>query len=131
MWSVGIQNNKQPFAFYEDISATNSQGIDMAEAYKLPSGASLSTAGGYGAALSILSNKDEYEFNLLFLPGIIDGLANHGSVLTQAISLCEDRGDCFLVYDNVDKTSTVAVLIYPGAIELTVIPLVANSLANE
>jgi phage tail sheath protein FI len=80
----------------------------MAEAYKLPSGASLSTAGGYGAALSILSNKDEYEFNLLFLPGIIDGLANHGSVLTQAISLCEDRGDCFLVFDPSGKTQTVA-----------------------
>ena len=106
--SVGIQNNKQPFAFYEDITATNSQGIDMAEAYKLPSGASLSTAGGYGAALSILSNKDEYEFNLLFLPGIIDGLANHGSVLTQAINLCEDRGDFFLVFDPSGKTQTVA-----------------------
>ena len=40
--------------------------------------------------------------------GIIDGLANHGSVLTQAINLCEDRGDCFLVFDPSGKTQTVA-----------------------
>ena len=108
--SNGDQNAVHPFAFYEDISATNSQGINMVKAGTLPSGATIDTnTGGYATALSILSNKDEYNFNLLFLPGVIDQLhANHSSVIGQAIDLCETRGDCFLVYDNTVKTSTVA-----------------------
>ena len=107
--SNGDQNQVHPFAFYENISATNSQGIDMTTAGTLPSGADLSSAGGYATALSILSNKGEYNFNLLFLPGVIDQLhANHSSVIGQAIDLCETRGDCFLVYDNTVLTSTVA-----------------------
>ena len=108
--SNGDQNQVHPFAFYENISATNSQGIDMSKAGTLPSGATIDTdTGGYATALSILSNKDEYDFNLLFLPGVIDQLhANHSSVIGQAIDLCETRTDCFLVYDNTVLTSTVA-----------------------
>ena len=67
-------------------------------------------AGGYTTALSILKNKDEYLFNLLFLPGIIDGLANHSTIITQAVDLCESRTDCFLVYDASSKTDTVATV---------------------
>ena len=94
-----------PFAFYDNISPTNSQGVDVAT-----SGASVGTStvgGGYGTALSMLKNKDEFNFNLLFLPGIIDGNANHSGIITQAIDLCESRTDCFLVYDATNKTSTV------------------------
>jgi len=94
-----------PFKFYDDISPTNSQGIDVAT-----SGAAVgdsSVGGGYGTALSMLKNKDEFNFNLLFLPGIIDGNANHSGIITQAIDLCESRTDCFLVYDATNKTSTV------------------------
>ncbi len=95
-----------PFAFYDDISATNSQGVKMADSATAV-GAS-TVGGGYATALSLLSNKDEYNFNLLFLPGVVDGNANHSSVITQAIDLCETRTDCFLVYDSSNKTSTVA-----------------------
>ena len=91
-----------PFNFYDNISATNSQGVNMSV-----SSATVGT-GGYKTALSILSNKDEYNFNLLFLPGVVDQLANHSAIITDAIQLCEDRTDCFLVYDNSSKTSTVA-----------------------
>ena len=91
-----------PFNFYENISGTNSQGVAVAT-----SAATIGT-GGYTTALSILSNKDEYNFNLLFLPGIVDGLANHSSIITQAVDLCESRTDCFLVYDASSKTDSVA-----------------------
>jgi hypothetical protein len=64
--------------------------------------------GGYKTAISLLSNKDEYNFNLLILPGVVDQLANHSVVIGDAIQLCEDRGDCFLVYDNTSKTDSVA-----------------------
>ena len=104
--SNGDQNHQHPFAFYENISATNSQGIDMATSATRPAGTAAN--GGYGTALSILSNKDEYDINLLFLPGVIDDLSNHSSIIGQAIEVCEDRGDCFLVYDNAALTATVA-----------------------
>ncbi len=104
--SNGDQNQQHPFAFYENISATNSQGIDMATSATRPAGTAAN--GGYGTALSILSNKDEYDINLLFLPGVIDDLSNHSSIIGQAIEVCEDRGDCFLVYDNAALTATVA-----------------------
>jgi hypothetical protein len=108
--SNGDQNQKHPFAFYDNIAADSSQGIDMSDAAVRPTTTSVSAAGGYGTALSILSNKDEYDFNLLYLPGVIDQAldANHNSIIGQAIEVCEDRGDCFLVYDNSVKTSTVA-----------------------
>ena len=93
-----------PYNFYENIDSTNSQGVAMATS-NTGLGAS---GGGYANALSILSNKDEYNFNLLFLPGVIDQTSNHTPVITQAIDMCETRGDAFLVLDNTNKTSTVA-----------------------
>tara|TARA_B100000287_G_scaffold335224_1_gene320658 strand:+ start:201 stop:2111 length:1911 start_codon:yes stop_codon:yes gene_type:complete len=114
----GSQNQKHPFAFYENIAADSSQGIDMSDSAVRPSGTSLAAAGGYGTALSILSNKDEYDFNLLFLPGVIDQAldSEHNAVIGQAIEVCEDRGDCFLVYDNSSRTTTVSdVKIYTEA----------------
>ena len=108
--SNGDQNQKHPFTFYENIKADSSQGIDMSDSAVRPTGDSVAAAGGYGTALSILKNKDEYDFNLLFLPGVIDQAldSNHNSVIGQAIEVCEDRGDCFLVYDNSGKTTSVA-----------------------
>ena len=98
---------EHPFKFYDNITNTNVQGVKMVDSAVKPSGASV--GGGYGAAISLLKNKDQYDFNLLFLPGIIDQLgAHHNGIIGDAIQLCEDRGDCFLVYDNTSKTSTVA-----------------------
>ena len=110
--SNGGQNVQHPFAFYDSISNTNSQGVDMANSKTQPTGTSVASAGGYGVALSILSNKDEYDFNLLYLPGVIDQSlgAHHNAIIGQAIQLCEDRGDAFLVYDNSSKTDSVATV---------------------
>ena len=48
------------------------------------------------------------DFNLLFIPGIVDRTgAGHNAIAGDAIDLCEDRGDCFLVLDNTAKTTTV------------------------
>ena len=97
-----------PFKFYGDIDSSNSQGIDMSASAIKPSG--ITQGGGYGTAISILSNKDEYDINLLFLPGVIDQAVdvNHNAIIGQAIEMCQDRGDCFLVYDNIALTSNVA-----------------------
>mgnify|MGYP003322972993 CR=1 FL=1 len=104
--SNGNQNQQHPFAFYENITSGNNLGIDMTTAGNQPSDADL--GGGYGTALSLLRNKDEYDFNLLFLPGVIDQQTEHNDIISNAIEVCEDRGDVFLVYDNALKTDTVA-----------------------
>jgi len=98
----GSNEVSHPFKFYDTITSTNSQGVTMAT-----SAATVGT-GGYKTAISLLNNKDEYDFNLLILPGVVDQLTNHSTVIGDAIQLCEDRGDCFLVYDNTSKTDSVA-----------------------
>jgi len=98
----GSNEVEHPFAFYDSISATQSQGIDLSV-----SNTTVGT-GGYKTAISLLSNKDEYSFNLLFLPGIVDRQTDHSPIINDAIQLCEDRTDCFLVYDNTNLTDSVA-----------------------
>ena len=46
----------------------------------------------------------------MFLPGIVDGLTDHGSIISQAVDLCESRTDCFLVYDASSKTDSVTTV---------------------
>ena len=106
--SNGDENQLHPFKFYGDIDSSNSQGIDISESATRPAGTT--QGGGYATAISILGNKDEYDINLLFLPGIIDQAidSDHNSIIGQAIEMCEDRGDCFLVYDNVALSTNVA-----------------------
>jgi hypothetical protein len=103
-----------PFNFYLDDESDlgNSQGVDVnsvasgKSAYPVQSAA---VGGGYRTALNVLNNKDEYDFNLLFIPGIIDQAgAGHNAIVQDAIELCQDRGDCFVVIDNGKKTETVA-----------------------
>lgn len=74
--------------FNEAITANNIQGFDSAS---------------YIAAFNLLSNKDEYRFNVLLAPGIT--LAN-GAASTM-ISICEGRGDAIAVVDTVLYGSTV------------------------
>jgi phage tail sheath protein FI len=83
----------------ESIFATNTQGFNPA-----------SQSWGFTAyadAIDILSNKDQYDINLLFTPGLIDNLNGHGPMITRGINMCEDRGDVFYVIDPTYKGSTV------------------------
>jgi hypothetical protein len=64
---------------------------------------------GYKKALDILSNQDEYDINMIAVPGIIHSI--HPLITNYTIDLCEDRGDCFFVMDlsRVDATVNTAV----------------------
>jgi len=100
----GNQNANHPFNFYlASDSDTNSQGVNLAT-----SAATLGT-GGYKTAINLLKNKDEYDIDLLFIPGILDrNGSNSNTIIADAIDMCESRGDCFLVYDNTFLTDSVA-----------------------
>ena len=82
-----------PAAFNENIDNTNIQGFN-------PSVTQVKDA--YTIALNLLANQDEYDFNLLLLPGIIRNQPNHTAIVTKAIDICESRGDAFTIIDSVD-----------------------------
>ena len=102
--AYGTQNASHPFNFYlETDSDTNSQGVNLATS------ATTVGTGGYATAINLLKNKDEFDIDMLFLPGILDqNGTNSNIIIGDAIQMCEDRGDCFLVYDNTFLTDTVA-----------------------
>lgn len=81
------------------ITAGNVMGLDCS------SPVSLGTL-AYRKAIDTLANKDEFDINMLVLPGILNSL--HGSVITYANDMAEDRGDTFFLFDCVGLTDSVA-----------------------
>jgi hypothetical protein len=69
---------------------------------------------GYKKALDILSNQDEYDINMLAMPGVIKEY--HSSLANAGIDMCEDRGDAFFIMDLAGKESSVnnAVSVVSG-----------------
>jgi hypothetical protein len=82
-----------------DIVATNSQGFNLSTSV---SAGSVS----YKKALNAISNPDQFDFNLLILPGVI--YEYHSYVADSALTLCEDRGDAFYIMDTTGLTATLA-----------------------
>ena len=100
----GEAGTTQTASFYENIS-TETQGFYPQSTSTTPS--ATAGAAGYNAyikALNILKNQDEYDINLLLMPGILTDV--HALVSQKAIDVCEDRGDCFLILDPVAYSTT-------------------------
>ena len=74
-----------------NIVANNTQGFDL-------SGANTTGSLAYKRALNAISNPDEFDINLLALPGVIHSI--HSSVTNHAIDKVEDRADCFFILDG-------------------------------
>jgi uncharacterized protein len=91
---------QHPIAWYDDIANTNTQGFNLANA------GDGKTA--YETAINLLANQDEYDFNLLVLPGLVDNYSNHATVLTKALNMVQDRGDAFLVIDPVEYGASLS-----------------------
>ena len=87
---------EHPQKFYDEITATNSQGYNPAATTE------------YTDAIRLLANQDEYDINLLMLPGIISELAGHSGIAASAMQMCEDRGDCFAIIDPVAYGSSIS-----------------------
>jgi len=82
-----------------NIVTTNTQGLDC----------STSSTGGstaYKKAINALSNADEFDINMLVMPGVIHGL--HNSVTNHAINKMEKRGDAFVVLDCTIKGASIS-----------------------
>jgi phage tail sheath protein FI len=76
----------------------------------------------YTTAISLLSNKDDYQFNIITTPGLIYGTTAQGSgtrnaknVIDSIISLAESRGDCIAVVDLVPTGSALTAVTTQAA----------------
>lgn len=79
--------------FFKNISNTDTQGL---------------VATNYADAISILNNKDEYQFNIVAAPGLIYDFGTHKTQLDSIISLVEGRGDAIAVVDLEQYGATVS-----------------------
>ena len=85
-----------------NITATNLYGFDLSTTAK---------AGytGYKKALDIVANQDEYDINMLAMPGVIHSL--HPLVTNAGIDMCEERGDAFFVMDLNEVDASVNTVV--------------------
>ena len=86
------------------ITDVNTQGFNL-------SASNTSGSVAYQKALDAISNQDEYDINLVVMPGVIQTL--HTSVAQAGIDLCESRTDCFYIMDSVAQDGTIT-----GAVEV-------------
>ena len=84
------------------IVAGNTQGFDIS---------STSAAGytSYKKALDTISNSDEFDINMIALPGVIHSL--HSPITSYAKTMVEDRGDTFFVMDAVGLDDNIATAV--------------------
>lgn len=84
--------------FYQTITAGNTQGLDL---------------GNYTNMINLLSNKDDYQFNILLTPGLVDEL--HTSAVTSIITNTQNRGDNIYLVDLVDANDNVTNVVSKAA----------------
>jgi phage tail sheath protein FI len=84
--------------YYDAITGTNTQGL---------------VSGSYTNMVSLLSNQDDYKFNVLFTPGLVDSL--HTGVCTSIITNTANRGDNIFILDPVPYNSTVTAVVSQAA----------------
>ncbi len=75
---------------YGDINSTDTQGLIGSD---------------YDNMLNLLSNQDDYQFNLLVTPGLIDTAQT--SQMTTALNNTQMRGDSIYIMDLVPYASTI------------------------
>jgi hypothetical protein len=78
--------------YYENINNTNTQGLQ---------------ASNYTESISLLSNKDEYRYNLITVPGLISSFASHASAISLLISNCQNNGNSMAIIDTVGYGSNI------------------------
>jgi hypothetical protein len=70
-------------------------------------------ASNYLTASNILSNKDEYDYELLITPGLIKDL--HSSAVSSFVTNAEQRGDYFYITDLKGYNSTLTSVVNTAA----------------
>ena len=79
--------------FYEDIDSNNTQGLLWSD---------------YINMVNLLNNKDDYQFNILFTPGIYR--SDYANLISTIVTNTQDRGDNIFVADMVPFGSSVTTV---------------------
>ena len=82
--------------FFDNINDTNTQGL---------------VATDYTDAINLLTNTEEYIFNIISAPGLAYNFATHITPIDSIISLAEGRGDCVAVLDVQEYGATVSNVV--------------------
>lgn len=99
-WDGYAPNKKKNYG--GDITSSNVFGFDC----------SSTTSSGYTAfkkAIDTLSNKDEFDINLLAIPGLLHG--THTTVTSHAMTMVKTRGDVFFVYDSCKLEDSISTVV--------------------
>jgi len=81
-------------SFNENIDANNTQGISAID---------------YTASINLLSNSDDYQFNVIAAPGLIQEF--HSSEINLLVSTAESRKDCLAIIDLRGYGSTIGNVV--------------------
>jgi hypothetical protein len=82
--------------FYDKISDTDSQGL---------------TADCYTDMINLLSNRDNYQYNVILAPGLVDAFPTHTSNVNLIISNAQNRGDNIYIVDLAGYGSTTTAVV--------------------
>jgi hypothetical protein len=93
-------NVKDGANFFSSIDNTDTQGL---------------TGPDYANVITLLGNKDDYQFNVISTPGLAYEYATHKTQLDNIVSLVEFRGDAIAVVDLVGYGDTVANTVSKAA----------------
>ena len=99
-YNAAGSNVKAGSKFFGSIDNSDTQGL---------------TAGAYASAITLLGNKDDYQFNIISTPGLCYEFASHKTQLDNVVSLASSRGDCIAVVDLVGYGDTVANTVSKAA----------------
>jgi len=80
--------------FYNNVNATDSQGL---------------TGGNYTNAIALLSNEDEYKYNVISIPGLL--ASTHATQTTALVNNTIKRGDSIAIIDLVGYNSQINAVI--------------------
>lgn len=72
-------------------------------------------AADYTNAVNLLANKDDFQFNIISAPGLINDNTIGATVLGNLIALAEKRGDCIAVVDLVATGSSASYVASKAA----------------
>ena len=100
-WGFDGSNPATQYATSVDIAGSNTQGFNLNTS--ADSGSIV-----YKRAINAVSNPDEFDINMMVLPGVIHSI--HSTVTNHAIDKVEERADTFLILDTAkygDSVDTV------------------------
>ena len=94
----GGDNGTRALGMFSEINATSLQGLEV---------------GNYTSSLSLLANTDEYNFEILAIPGVT--IENGSAAVITAVDVVTERGDAIAVIDTRDYGATISQAITSAA----------------